>query len=125
MNLDRSSDLTSFENRIKQLTRTLPAERIRALVGLYLDDSLRRVERLRGAAAGGDCETLSDVAHSLRGSSLHFGSDRLVELATDLEALGEARALEGAGALLEELSEELDRISNLFQDESCGLFDTK
>jgi HPt (histidine-containing phosphotransfer) domain-containing protein len=125
MNLNRSSDLTSFENRLKQLTRTLPAERIRALVKLYLDDSFRRVERLREAAAAGDCATLSDVAHSLRGSSLHFGSDRLVELATGLEALGEARAPEGAGALLEELSEELDRISNLFQDESCGLFDTK
>lgn len=125
MNLNRTSDLASFENRMKQLTRTLPAEKIRALVKLYLDDSLRRVERLREAAAGGDCETLSEVAHSLRGSSLHFGSDRLVKLATDLEALGEARAQEGSEALIEELSEELDRISNLFQDEACGLFDTK
>jgi len=79
------------------------------LVGLYLDRLGPRRDALLEAVAAGDAAELRASAHSLKSASATFGAMRVAELATQLEALGDAGDVPAARPLADELSAEADR----------------
>jgi HPt (histidine-containing phosphotransfer) domain-containing protein len=58
------------------------------MIGIFRDDTPRRIRDVVGAAAGGEAEELSRAAHALKGGAGALGARALRILAADLEALG-------------------------------------
>ena len=59
----------------------------------------------------GDAERTARVAHSVKGAVGYFGTQRALALAAQLETLGRQAELEHALSLVQELEQELARIS--------------
>jgi CheY-like chemotaxis protein len=79
------------------------------LVEVYVDEAEQRLEALSEAIERGDARALAEAAHSLRGSSLMMGLEKLGALSSELEQLGKGGSLEGADAVLARLEAEFEQ----------------
>ncbi|MHB8341411.1 MAG: PAS domain S-box protein [Mycobacteriales bacterium] len=70
------------------------------LVGVFLAEAPKGIERLRAALGAADPAELEAAAHSLRGSAASFGAHRMAERCSHLETLGSSGELSGAAELL-------------------------
>jgi two-component system sensor histidine kinase/response regulator len=64
------------------------------LVDTYLEEGAAQVAAMRAAAAGGEVETLTRAAHSLKSGSMNVGAVGLGELCRSLEEAGRRGAVE-------------------------------
>jgi PAS domain S-box-containing protein len=71
-------------------------ELLREVVGLFLDDYPRALEKIRTAVAANDASGVEHNAHSLKGSVSTFGAKDVFEAALALEKLGRSGNLSGA-----------------------------
>jgi PAS domain S-box-containing protein len=71
-------------------------ELLREVVGLFLDDYPRALEKIRTAIAANDASGVEHNAHSLKGSVSTFGAKDVFEAALALEKLGRSGNLSGA-----------------------------
>ena len=81
------------------------------LASLYLDDAPSRLAAIREAIATDDPETLASAAHALKSSSGNVGAMRMRDLASSLESVGKSGTIDGAQAMLDEASAELERVA--------------
>lgn len=77
------------------------------LIDVYLDDTPVRLAQLRQALDGGDTETVTREAHTLKSSSANVGAMTLSAVARQVE-------LAGRNGQLESLSAEVSRLSDVF-----------
>jgi PAS domain S-box-containing protein len=70
------------------------------LIDSYLQETPPLLAALRRCLDENDATGVRQAAHPLKSSSRDFGASRLSELAKDLEDMGKAGTLDGAGALL-------------------------
>jgi two-component system sensor histidine kinase/response regulator len=96
-------------DRIRALQRPGTPSLLAKIIGVYLDNSLTLVQRLREALAQGDAAALCETAHSLKSSSANLGAAQLATLCKELEYRGREQRLEGAAALLTQLEVEYDQ----------------
>jgi PAS domain S-box-containing protein len=71
-------------------------ELLREVVGLFLDDYPRALEKIRNALAANDASGVEHNAHSLKGSVSTFGAKDVFEAALALEKMGRGGNLSGA-----------------------------
>src|SRR5580700_12210479 len=71
-------------------------ELLREVVGLFLDDYPRALEKIRNAVAANDASGVEHNAHSLKGSVSTFGAKDVFEAALALEKLGRSANLSDA-----------------------------
>jgi HPt (histidine-containing phosphotransfer) domain-containing protein len=71
-------------------------ELLREVVGLFLDDYPRALEKIRSAVAANDPSGVEHNAHSLKGSVSTFGATDVFESALALEKQGRSGNLAGA-----------------------------
>jgi len=88
------------------------------MVEAFLMDSPKQLLELRDAIGTGDAERTARVAHSLKGALSYFGVPTAYALALQLETMGHRAELEGAACALQQLEQELERIS-AFVAEPC------
>lgn len=69
---------------LDQLSRDLPAGLMAEIIGQFIEETMRRVERI--VADGADAQTLGREAHTLKSTAGTFGARRLAEAARALEA---------------------------------------
>lgn len=74
------------------------------LVGIFVEDTPPRLEQLHLAAARGDNETASSVAHALKGSAATFGAAEFVRLCGEIEEAAGASVGEAEGHGIEGLA---------------------
>ncbi len=83
---------------LEQLEKDAGCETVAELVGVFLDESETRAERMLACVERLDITTLGEEAHALKSSSGTFGARRLQHIAAEIEracALGaEERAIE-------------------------------
>ena len=72
------------------------AEFVRELIGVFLADLDNRLGAMRLSAGADDADTIAQAAHALKGSSGHFGANRLVALCRELEQLCRAGSIDAA-----------------------------
>ncbi len=72
------------------------------MIGLFLEDAPRRLDRLQRAWKNGDHDGVAEAAHALKGMAGHFGAETLRRQAADLERA--ARAGQVDAAALERLN---------------------
>jgi HPt (histidine-containing phosphotransfer) domain-containing protein len=89
-------DATAFANLLAMTGGEI--EFVDELVDTYLDDGAAQVGSLRAAASGGDIETLTRAAHSLKSGSLNVGALELGELCRALEEVGRTGTVDDGAA---------------------------
>jgi len=83
---------------------------LRELVGLFLDDSLRLVDRIRRAVIQKDADDLERAAHGLKGSVLNFEARKVADIAQALETMGRNRDLTQAQNVAAELEKRIEAL---------------
>jgi CheY-like chemotaxis protein len=88
----------------------------REVVRLFLENYQEAMEALRRAIAAGDCESVTEAAHKLKGSlgGIQAGAARRV--AFRLEEMGRGGDLTGALSAIEELDHEIRRLRLALDD---------
>jgi signal transduction histidine kinase/ligand-binding sensor domain-containing protein/DNA-binding response OmpR family regulator len=88
---------------------------VRDVVESFLDETPRRLQRMREALDRGDAKDFSLLAHSLKGSSAQLGAIRVAAVSAALEQQGRSATLDGAAGLLCDLERELARVAPLLE----------
>ena len=76
----------------------------------FASDGQARILVLKEALEKGDAVALRKAAHLLKGASANIGARRMAGIAEQLQALGEAGTIAGAGASVNELEAEFGRV---------------
>ena len=84
-------------------------ELLKEIIALYFNEAPSRIIGIRTAIVSRDAKLLASQAHALRSSSGNVGATRVVEICTQLEAIGKAGVITGAAELLRELQSEYAR----------------
>ncbi len=89
------------------------------LIEIFLDDCPPKIRKIREAAAGGDYTQMSDMAHSLKGSSGNLAAKKMSSLFLQIEQKGKSQDASGvddilgdAEALLQELRGYLQKLKD-------------
>lgn len=105
-------DLTTLQNLVDldDGSHGLVAE----MIGIFRDDTPRRLRDILAAAEKGDAEELSRAAHALKGGAGALGAKALRLLAAELEALGHGGSADAGPDLA-------GRLETLFQASLAAL----
>ena len=106
MNASNLLDLTTLQNLVDldDGGHGLLAE----MIGIFEEDTPRRIQDIVVAASAGKAEELSRAAHALKGGAGALGAEGIRQLSAELEALGRGGSAD-AGPNLE------GRLEDLFQ----------
>ncbi len=80
------------------------------LVEIFMDDSLRLVDRIRRGVMEKDADDLEKAAHGLKGSVLNFEAKGVADIAQALETMGRNRDLTQAQSLVADLEKQVDAL---------------
>jgi diguanylate cyclase (GGDEF)-like protein len=97
--------------------RTNLREAFSQVIEVFLEDMPSYQSALKTAISEGDARRLTEVAHTLKGSSKTLGANRLVAVSKQLEALGRSGSTEGAVPLFEAFTGEYARVRTALQHE--------
>ncbi len=86
-------------------------EFLREIVGIFLDDTPRRITELEHSLSARDMTKFSRAAHSIKGSSSNLGASRLRAAAEAIEHHAKAQGLEGIMTRVETLKHEFDQVA--------------
>ena len=74
------------------------------IIGVYIDDAMKRMDQLDKALNQGDIGGIRTTAHVLKGSSANLGLDAMVELSRLLQEMGENGDIAPCASLVSELA---------------------
>ncbi|MBD3232540.1 MAG: PAS domain S-box protein [candidate division Zixibacteria bacterium] len=86
-------------------------ELLKEMALLFIDDLPKLMGRIEEAVIDGDHDKLERLAHTLKGSVSHFSARQVHGLAQQLEEMGRENKLEQSRAVLEELRDQTDELS--------------
>jgi PAS domain S-box-containing protein len=86
--LDQEDGTTQAVIDLSELKNFMEPRDLAEFLQEYLEDVLERIESMKVAVAQQDFAQISDIAHSLRGSSGNVGAQKLVNLCREIETLG-------------------------------------
>jgi PAS domain S-box-containing protein len=82
------------------------------VLGLYVTESPRLIDKLRQASSAGNALEMARAAHALKSSSANIGAILLADLAGQLQQAGESGSLEQARVLLARIEAEHPRVQD-------------
>jgi len=109
---------------LRNLRRLAPRENQQALAELietFLDSTTARMPDLRRAVENRDSLMITQIAHSLKGSTGSFGALRLSGLLGQLEALGKNSVFAGMTEQLVEIEAEYEQVRAAFIQELASI----
>lgn len=83
---------------------------LREMLGYFVDENRRRIEKAAAALAADDREALRQLAHAIRGSAAMIGAGHLHDLATAIEQDAPAAAPDALRASVFSLSTEFTAV---------------
>jgi len=84
---------------------------LKEIVGIYLEDTPKRLQDLKQSLATGDLAVFTRTAHTIKGSSANVGAFVLAGLAEHLEAVSRKDGLGGLGAMVAQCDEQFARVA--------------
>jgi len=96
-------------DNLRQLNPGDNDEFLREIIGIYLEDTPRRIAELEQSLATGDQPKFTRAAHSVKGSSANVGAMAVRAAAEKIEQQSAKHGLADAAALLPALKSELAR----------------
>ena len=85
------------------------------LLEIFREESPKNLANLREAISQGDSETVTNIAHSLKGELGYFGISGVCERARELEEMGRRHDLEGAARVSLAMETEILAVLNSMQ----------
>jgi HPt (histidine-containing phosphotransfer) domain-containing protein len=101
-------DLDAITN-LRELNPGDNGEFLREIVGIYIEDTPRRIADLKACLATSDVLTFTRAAHTIKGSSANVGAQVLKGIAERLELISRREGLSGVGPLIAECEAEFGR----------------
>ena len=86
------------------------------LVGIFVDDSPKRLQAIRAALTAADVRQIEHVAHNLKGSAAILGATRLQTAALALEDAAHDGHTENGSDLVAQIASELEQVIAFFAD---------
>ncbi len=83
---------------------------LREIVGIFLDDTPRRITELEQSLSARDMAKFSRAAHSIKGSSSNLGASRLRAAAEAIEHHAKDQGLEGIMIRINTLKDEFAQV---------------
>ncbi len=105
---------------LEGLVATTDAAFVAELLSAFFDDAPQLIASLKQAAADHNAEAFRRAAHSIKSTSANFGATNLSALAKELEMMGKAGHLEGAGAKIERLAAEYKQAERALREWQHG-----
>ncbi len=105
---------------IRALHRDGKEDVLPRIVGMYLKNSPKLLEKLQEAASTGNNDLLRNAAHSLKSASANLGATRLAALCDELEELGRSGGVAQALAPLGIVEFEFEAVCNALARELSG-----
>lgn len=87
------------------------------IVGVFVQESRRRLLAIHEALARGECEPLRLAAHTIRGSAEMIGAGRLADLGRELEEGAPAADAVALEPLFRQLRAEYERVERQLEQE--------
>ena len=75
-------------------------EFLREIIGIYIEDTPKRIADLKACLASGDAPAFTRAAHTIKGSSANVGAQVLKAVAERLEYQSRMEGLGGVGPLI-------------------------
>ena len=97
----KSIDLEAIQN-LRDLNPGDGGEFLREIVGIYIEDTPKRIAELKAALASGDVATFTRAAHTIKGSSANVGAQVLRAVAERLERTARTEGLGAVAPLIAE-----------------------
>jgi len=96
--------------RLRELAAATDPSVLQEIYETFLSSAVDYLAAIRGEVARNDAEGLRKAAHAFKGASANIGAQHLAELCRQLEALGEAKQVDGAAKRAEQLEQEFARV---------------
>jgi HPt (histidine-containing phosphotransfer) domain-containing protein len=65
------------------------------IIGLFNDETPKRLDAMASAVASGNCEELSRISHSLKSSSANIGAVKLYAVCIEIESTSRGGSMDG------------------------------
>ena len=85
-------------------------EFLREIVGIYIEDTPKRLADLRTSLASGDASSFTRAAHTIKGSSANVGAQVLKGIAERLEITSRRDGLGGVAGQISDCEDEFERV---------------
>jgi histidine phosphotransfer protein HptB len=85
-------------------------EFLREIVGIYIEDTPKRLADLRASLASGDVSSFTRAAHTIKGSSANVGAQVLKGIAERLEIASRKDGLGGVASQISDCEDEFERV---------------
>lgn len=110
------SDLSPIDpDAIANLRELNPGDNgefLREIVGIYIEDTPKRIADLKACLASGDTSAFTRAAHTIKGSSANVGAQALKVVAERLEFLSRKEGLSAVAPLVAECEAEFARAAS-------------
>jgi len=112
-----SADGEASDIRANLMERTGQADDtfLNSYIGLFLDDTQKRLASLAAAVDDGDPNRIRREGHALKGACLEFGAERMARYCEDLSAAAQGHNLAEAAAVAQKLVQEFERLRPVFE----------
>jgi two-component system sensor histidine kinase/response regulator len=84
-------------------------------IGLFLDDTGARLDRMCQALASGESDTVRREGHALKGACLELGADRMARFCEDLSVAASTDNLDEMGVVIGKLDREFARLRPVYE----------
>ncbi len=84
-------------------------------IGLFLDDTGARLERMGVAFVNGEADTVRREGHALKGACLELGADRMARFCEDLSVAASNDNLDEMGVVIGKLDREFARLRPVYE----------
>jgi CheY-like chemotaxis protein len=101
-------DVINWDAAVNQMEGDV--DLLKEIADMFLEESPGLLDRMRQAAAQGDCKTLERAAHTIKGSVSNFAAKSAVEAAQRLEQIGREGDLSQADEAYQALEQEIERL---------------
>jgi HPt (histidine-containing phosphotransfer) domain-containing protein len=105
-----SIDLEAIQN-LRDLNPGDGGEFLREIVGIYIEDTPKRIADLKAALAAGDVATFTRAAHTIKGSSANVGAQVLKGISERLESMSRKEGLANAAPMIADCEAEFARVA--------------
>ena len=86
-------------------------EFLREIVGIYIEDTPKRIVEMRASLAAGDVASFTRAAHTIKGSSSNVGAVGLRAVAERLERISRTEGLSTVAPMIEDVEAEFARVA--------------
>ena len=114
-NAENQAELAHLRRDLVERTGRDDESFLKDYIGLFLEDTEARLDRMRRTFASGESDAVRREGHALKGACLELGASRMARFCDDLSVAAGNDNLEEMGVVLGRLQRELGRLRPVYE----------